>query len=77
MRILLTAALLAATSLPVSAQNWKDDYRIVRIGITSSENEADRMKRYEPWKAYMEKTLGVEVELFTAGSYDGFGRRSD
>lgn len=71
MRILLTAALLAATSLPVSAQNWKDDYRIVRIGITSSENEADRMKRYEPWKAYMEKTLGVEVELFTAGSYDG------
>lgn len=71
MRILLTAALLAATSLPVSAQNWKDDYRIVRIGITSAENEADRMKRYEPWKAYMEKTLGVEVELFTAGSYDG------
>ena len=76
MRNLISAALFAATvtGLPLApafADGWKDDYRIIRIGISSAENEADRMKRYEPWKDYLERTLGVEVELFTAGSYDG------
>ncbi|WP_290686501.1 MULTISPECIES: phosphate/phosphite/phosphonate ABC transporter substrate-binding protein [unclassified Haematobacter] len=72
MKTLTAAALLMlGATLPAWAQDWKQDYRIVRIGVTSAENEADRMARWEPYRDYLEKSLGVEVEIFTAGSYDG------
>lgn len=71
MRLLATTALVALTALPALAQDWKTDYRIVRFGILSGENESDRVARYTPFQEYLEKTLGVEVEIFTAGSYDG------
>jgi ABC-type phosphate/phosphonate transport system substrate-binding protein len=31
----------------------------------------DRLMRNEPLRAYLEDKLGVEVEIFTAGNYDG------
>lgn len=71
MRLLVTTALVALTSLPALAQDWKTDYRIVRFGILSGENESDRVARYTPFQEYLEKTLDVEVEIFTAGNYDG------
>ena len=71
MRLLAATALIALTALPAFAQDWKSDYRIVRFGILSGENEADRVARYTPFQEYLEKTLGVEVEIFTAGNYDG------
>ena len=37
----------------------------------AGENEKDRIARYTPFEQYLEKDLGVEVEIFTAGSYDG------
>jgi phosphonate transport system substrate-binding protein len=71
MRLFATTALVALTALPAIAQDWKADYRIVRFGILSGENESDRVARYTPFQEYLEKTLGVEVEIFTAGNYDG------
>jgi phosphonate transport system substrate-binding protein len=71
MRLLATTALVVLTALPAVAQDWKTDYRIVRFGILSGENESDRVARYTPYQEYLEKTLGVEVEIFTAGNYDG------
>jgi phosphonate transport system substrate-binding protein len=56
---------------PAFAQDWRKDYPVIRIGITSAENEKDRMARYKPWQDYLQKALGVRIELFTAGSYDG------
>ncbi|MFN3273348.1 MAG: phosphonate ABC transporter substrate-binding protein [Paracoccus sp. (in: a-proteobacteria)] len=67
----LTVALATLTALPAMAQDWKTDYRIVRFGILSGENESDRIARYGPFQQYLEDTLGVEVEIFTAGNYDG------
>ncbi len=71
MRFIAATALLALASLPAMAADWKDDYKVVKIGITSAENEKDRLARYQPFKDYIKKTLGVDVEIFTAGSYDG------
>lgn len=71
MRLIATTALVALMALPAAAQDWKADYRILRFGISSSENEKDRMIRNEPMRAYLERELGVEVEIFTAGSFDG------
>jgi phosphonate transport system substrate-binding protein len=62
-------ALLAA--LPAAAQDWKTDYAVVKFGILSGENEQDRIQRYTPLEEYLQETLGVEVEIFTAGNYDG------
>ena len=62
-------ALLAATS--AFAADWKEDYQVLKFGILSGENEKDRLMRNEPLRAYLAETLGVEVEIFTAGNYDG------
>jgi len=71
MRLFATTALIALAALPALAQDWKTDYRIVRFGILSGENESDRIARYTPFEKYLEATLGVDVEIFTAGNYDG------
>lgn len=71
MKLLTTTALLALMMTPAMAEGWKDDYQVVKFGILSGENEQDRLMRNEPLREYLEKELGVEVEIFTAGNYDG------
>lgn len=72
MRSITFAALsLIVAATPVLADGWKDDYQVVKIGVLSGENEKDRLARNEPLRAHLEKTLGVKVEIFTAGNYDG------
>lgn len=71
MRIKLLAASLLALAAPAMAEDWRDDYQVVKFGILSGENEADRIQRNEPLRAYLEAELGIEVEIFTAGAYDG------
>ena len=71
-----TLALIAvAAALAVNGQahadGWKDQYKTIRFGILSGENEKDRVARYTPFEQYLEKELGVDVQIFTAGSYDG------
>ncbi|MGR3436585.1 MAG: phosphonate ABC transporter substrate-binding protein [Shimia sp.] len=72
MRFLTTTAIIALAST-VSAQqaDWRPDYQTVSFGILSGENEKDRIARYQPFEAYLEEELGVDVEIFTAGNYDG------
>ncbi|WP_428925105.1 phosphate/phosphite/phosphonate ABC transporter substrate-binding protein [Marinibacterium sp. SX1] len=71
MRFLTTTALAALIAAPALAEGWKDDYQIIKFGILSGENEKDRLMRNEPLRVYLQDTLGVEVEIFTAGNYDG------
>jgi len=71
MRLMITTALATLVALPALAEGWKDDYQVVKFGILSGENEKDRIGRYTPFEKYLENELGVEVEIFTAGNYDG------
>ena len=71
MRLLTTTILATAIVLPAFAEGWKEDYQTIRFGILSGENEQDRLERNEPLRAHLEDTLGIEVEIFTAGNYDG------
>lgn len=70
MRFLTTTALCAMIASPVFA-DWREDYSVVKFGVLSGENEKDRIARYTPLEKFLEKELGVEVEIFTAGNYDG------
>ncbi|QPH52923.1 phosphate/phosphite/phosphonate ABC transporter substrate-binding protein [Pontivivens ytuae] len=69
MRFVTTTILVTAIAMPALA--WQDDYQTIRFGILSGENEQDRLERNEPLRVHLEETLGVEVEIFTAGNYDG------
>ncbi|MFW2590084.1 phosphate/phosphite/phosphonate ABC transporter substrate-binding protein [Sagittula sp. SSi028] len=71
MRFVTTTALLALIAAPALAEGWKDDYQVIKFGILSGENEKDRLMRNEPLRVYLEEQLGVTVEIFTAGNYDG------
>ncbi|GAA6180465.1 phosphonate ABC transporter substrate-binding protein [Shimia sp. NS0008-38b] len=71
MKLLATTALIALTATVAAADDWKKDYAVIKFGILSGENEKDRVARYTPFEEYLEKELGVEVEIFTAGNYDG------
>ena len=71
MKILATTALIALSATTGIAADWKEDYQVIKFGILSGENEKDRIARYTPFEQYLEKELGVEVEIFTAGAYDG------
>ena len=72
MRIALSiAAALAATTAAGQDADWKQDYQTLRVGILSGENESDRIERHEGMRDYLADALGVDVEIFTAGNYDG------
>jgi len=71
MRFLTTTALAMLIAAPTLAEGWRDDYQTINVGFLSGENEKDRMTRTAPLKAHLEKTLGVNVDIFLAGSYDG------
>lgn len=71
MKLLTTTALALLTATSAMAQDWKEDYQVIKFGVLSGENEKDRIARYTPLEAFLEKELGVEVEIFTAANYDG------
>lgn len=67
---LLAGALLSGAS-GATAADWKTEFKEIRFGILSGENEKDRIQRYQGFKNYLEKELGVPVKIYTASSYDG------
>ncbi len=71
MRFITATALAALIAAPAMADGWKEDYKVLKFGVLSGENEKDRIMRWSPFTDYMERELGVEVEVFTAGNYDG------
>ncbi|MEL6690568.1 MAG: phosphonate ABC transporter substrate-binding protein, partial [Pseudomonadota bacterium] len=64
MKLLATTALVALTASAAMAEGWKEDYQVIKFGILSGENEKDRIARYTPFEEYLERELGVEVEIF-------------
>lgn len=64
------AALLAAPA--VRAQSgWRAQYRELRLGISSAENERDAIQRQQPFQDYIQRTLGVPLRVFRATDYAG------
>lgn len=53
------------------AEEWQKQHSTLTLGVITSENEADRIERYKPVQAYLEKALGVEIEWRSATDYAG------
>ena len=54
-----------------TAAEWQKSYPEISLGVITSENEADRVERYKPIRAYLEKTLGVSIKWRSATDYAG------
>ncbi|MCG8508663.1 MAG: phosphonate ABC transporter substrate-binding protein [Rhodospirillales bacterium] len=69
----ITAAAIAAVTAVSQAQagDWQKQYPTLTLGVITSENEADRIMRYQPVRDYFERTLGVEIKWRTATDYAG------
>jgi phosphonate transport system substrate-binding protein len=50
---------------------WAQQVPVLRLGISGGENEADRLGRYEAYRALLERTFGIPVRLFLAADYAG------
>jgi phosphonate transport system substrate-binding protein len=50
---------------------WADQVQLIRYGIMGGENEADRLGRFEPYRALIERIFQVPTRLFPASDYAG------
>jgi phosphonate transport system substrate-binding protein len=55
----------------VQAEDWRKQYPEITLGVVTAENEADRVTRYQPVRAYLERVLGVKILWRTATDYAG------
>ena len=68
--VVLGTAAIVLTAGPAAA-DWREQFPELEMGIITSENEADRLARYEPIVAYFEEALGVPVTIRNATDYAG------
>lgn len=71
-RLILGLPALALLARPALGQaDWRAQYRELRLGISSAENERDAITRQQPFAAYMERKLGVPLRVYRATDYAG------
>jgi len=67
--LLASAALLATPSLARAQSGWRGQFRELRYGIISSENERDAIARLQGLSAHAEAKLGVPMRIFRGTDY--------
>lgn len=70
-RSVLVAPLLTIPALSRARASWQAQFRELRMSLISSENERDAVVRFQPFSAYMERTLGVPFRVYRATDYAG------
>jgi phosphonate transport system substrate-binding protein len=63
--------LIAAAVFAAGAASAAEDLKEITLGIIPTESSSSAMKGFEPFRADMEKALGVPVKLFIAPDYAG------
>jgi len=64
-------ALIAAAVFAAGAASAAEDLKEITLGIIPTESSSSAMKGFEPFRADMEKALGIPVKLFIAPDYAG------
>jgi len=63
--------LIALNLFAAAAVSAAEDHKELTLGIIPTESSASAMKGFEPFRADMEKALGIPVKLFIAPDYAG------
>jgi phosphonate transport system substrate-binding protein len=72
--IVVVVALVGVFCQPgalAAAEDWRIAHPKIAMGIITSENESDRVKRWAPIRQFLSKGLGVPVEERLATDYAG------
>jgi phosphonate transport system substrate-binding protein len=67
----LIFALIAVLAFSVGTPAAAEDLKEITLGIIPTESTASAMTGFEPFRADMEKALGIPVKLFMAPDYAG------
>jgi phosphonate transport system substrate-binding protein len=70
-RALLAAAIVAAALATQASADWREKYKVIKLGSVTVESQGATITRFKPFAEYTEKKLGVKVEVFTASDYAG------
>jgi len=63
------AAVCAVAAAPAVEAQWRESYPVIRIGIVAGPDAALTRSRVEPFRAYLDESLEVSVEVLTAPDY--------
>jgi len=69
--LLAPLGLLAAPAIAAAQTGWRAQFREIRLGISSAENERDAIQRQQPFQDYVQRALGVPLRVFRATDYAG------
>jgi phosphonate transport system substrate-binding protein len=61
-----TIALSAGSALA----DWRDDFKVLRVGILGGSDATYRLATLEPFRVYLQDKTGVPVEIVPAATYD-------
>lgn len=65
----LAVGLLATTFATSALADWRQQYPVVSIGATTTENQAATVARFQPLADYFKEELGVEMRVQSASDY--------
>ena len=72
LRSLLLLLLFLNMFYPSSVfSEWRQEVKEFKIGLSGGENEADRLKNYECYRAYLEEKLNIPVKFYPASDVAG------
>jgi len=67
--LILSLSILLTPNLAFSIDEIEP--KELKIGLAGGENEADRLKNYECWRAYLERKLEIPVKFYPASDVAG------
>lgn len=67
---LVAVALSLPLSVPPALADWRDDVKVLRVGILGGTDPAYRLATLEPFRVYLQDKTGVPVEIVPAATYD-------
>jgi phosphonate transport system substrate-binding protein len=70
-RVSILLAILLALVATAARADWREDMKVLRIGILSGADPAADRARLEPFRAYLEARVGMPVELVPSSSMAG------
>ena len=63
------AAIVAIVAAGATMAQWRDDNPVIRIGMVAGVDPVATRARTDPFRAYLARRLGVDVEIFLSNGY--------
>ncbi len=62
-------AFLLSLAAGVAVADWRDEVKVLRVGVLAGEGAAYRLATLEPFRVYLQDATGIPVEIVPAPTY--------